>query len=66
VGKSCFESVTDDEVKDELADHVKDEMEKHMDYLFFFCTGGTIDSIARKLNIEHTLLGIDAVFQKSS
>ncbi len=64
VGKSCFESITDDEVKDELADHIKDELEKHPDWMFLFCTGGTIDHIAKKLNIEHTLLGIDAVYQK--
>lgn len=65
VGKTCFESVSDDEVKDELADHVKDEMEKHQEWLFFFCAGGTIDYIAKKLKIEHTLLGIDAVYQKT-
>ncbi len=64
VGKSSFEAVTDDEVKDELADHVKDELEKHQDWLFLFGTGGTIDHIAKKLHIEHTLLGIDAVYQK--
>jgi predicted polyphosphate/ATP-dependent NAD kinase len=64
VGKTCFESVSDDEVKDELTEHVKDEMDKHQDSLFLFCAGGTIDYIAKKLNIEHTLLGIDAVYQK--
>jgi len=64
VGKSCFESVSDDEVKDELADHIKDELEKHSDRMFLFCTGGTIDYIAKKLNIDNTLLGIDAVYQK--
>ncbi|MBN2598980.1 MAG: ATP-NAD kinase family protein [Candidatus Thermoplasmatota archaeon] len=64
VGKSCFESVSDDEVKDELAEHIKDELEKHPDWMFLFCTGGTIDHIAAKLNIEHTLLGIDAIYQK--
>ena len=64
VGKACFESVSDDEVKDELADHVNDELEKHHDWLFLFCSGGTIDYIAKKLHIEHTLLGIDAVYQK--
>jgi predicted polyphosphate/ATP-dependent NAD kinase len=63
VGKTCFESVSDDEVKDELADHVKDEMEKHQNWLFLFCAGGTIDYIARKLQLEHTLLGIDAVYK---
>ena len=64
VGKASFESVTDDEVKDELAEHIKDELEKYPEWLFLFCSGGTIDHIAQKLNIEHTLLGIDAVYQK--
>jgi predicted polyphosphate/ATP-dependent NAD kinase len=64
VGKSLFESVSDDEVKDELADHIKDELEKHPEYLFLFGTGGTIDHIAKRLNIKNTLLGIDAVYQK--
>jgi predicted polyphosphate/ATP-dependent NAD kinase len=64
VGKTSYESVSDDEVKDELAEHVNDELEKHKDYLFLFCSGGTIDYIAKKLNIEHTLLGIDAIYQK--
>jgi predicted polyphosphate/ATP-dependent NAD kinase len=64
VGKASYESVSDDEIKDELADHVKDEMEKHPDWLFLFCAGSTIEYIAQKLTIEHTLLGIDAVYQK--
>jgi predicted polyphosphate/ATP-dependent NAD kinase len=64
VGKTCFESVSDDEVKDELTEHVKEEMDKHQDSLFLFCAGGTINYIAKKLNLEHTLLGIDAVYQK--
>jgi predicted polyphosphate/ATP-dependent NAD kinase len=64
VGKACYESISDDDVKAELADHVKDELEKHKDWLFLFGAGGTIDSIAQKLSIEHTLLGIDAVYQK--
>jgi predicted polyphosphate/ATP-dependent NAD kinase len=64
VGKACFESVSDDEVKDELTEHVKDELDKYQDSLFLFCAGGTLDYIAKKLNIEHTLLGIDAVYQK--
>jgi predicted polyphosphate/ATP-dependent NAD kinase len=64
VGKTSYESVSDDEIKDELADHVKDEMEKHPEWLFLLCAGSTIEHIAHRLNIEHTLLGIDAVFQK--
>jgi predicted polyphosphate/ATP-dependent NAD kinase len=64
VGKSTYESVSDDEVKDELADHIKDEIEKNNDYLFLFGSGGTIDYIAKKLNLRNTLLGIDAVYKK--
>jgi len=63
VGKASYESVSDDEIKDELADHVKDEMEKHPEWLFLFCAGSTIEYIAQRLHIEHTLLGIDAVYQ---
>jgi predicted polyphosphate/ATP-dependent NAD kinase len=64
VGKACFESVSDDEVKDEIAEHINDEMEKYPDWLFLFCAGGTIDYVAKKLNIRHTLLGIDAIYQR--
>jgi len=64
VGKSIFESVSDDEVKEELAEHIKDEIEKNTDYLFLFGSGGTIDFIAKKLNLKNTLLGIDAVYDK--
>lgn len=64
VGKSTFESISDNEVKDELAEHVKDAIEKNSDYLFLFGSGGTIDYIAKKLNLKNTLLSIDAVYKK--
>lgn len=64
VGKASYESISDEDVKDELAEHINDELEKHLDWLFLFCAGGTIDYIAKKLNIQHTLLGIDAIYQK--
>ena len=64
VGKTFYESVSDDEVKDELAEHIIDEIEQNSDFLFLFGSGGTIDYIARKMNIDNTLLGIDAVYQK--
>ncbi len=64
VGKSIFESVSDYEVKDELAEHIKDELEKNSDYMFLFGSGGTIDYIAKKLNLKNTLLGIDAIYNK--
>jgi predicted polyphosphate/ATP-dependent NAD kinase len=64
VGKSTFESISDNEIKDELAEHILDEMDQNCDFLFLFGPGGTIDYIAKKLEIKNTLLGIDAVFNK--
>ena len=65
VGKTSFESVSDDEIKDELTEHIIDEIEQNEDYLFLFGSGGTIDYIAKKLDIKNTLLGIDAVYNKN-
>lgn len=64
VGKSTFESVSDDEIKDELSDHIIDEIEKNKDVLYLFGSGGTIDYIAKKIGVNNTLLGIDAVYNK--
>ena len=64
VGKSTFESVSDDEIKDELSDHIIDEIEKNKDVLYLFGSGGTIDYIAKKIGVKNTLLGIDAVYNK--
>ena len=66
VGKTIFESVSDDEIKDELAEHILDELEQNKDFLFLFGSGGTIDYVARKLGIKNTLLGIDAVYNKKA
>jgi predicted polyphosphate/ATP-dependent NAD kinase len=66
VGKSTFESVSDDEIKDELYEHIFDEIEKNNEYLYLFGSGGTIDYIAEKIGIKNTLLGIDAVFNKKT
>lgn len=64
VGKTTFESVSDDVIKDELAEHILDEIEQNSDFLFLFGPGGTIDYITKKLEIKNTLLGIDAVYKK--
>lgn len=64
VGKTTFESVSDDEIKDEIAEHILDEIEQNSDFLFLFGSGGTIDYITKKLDIKNTLLGIDAVYKK--
>jgi len=64
VGKSVFESVSDDEIKEELADHIIEEVKQNNDYLYLFGSGGTIEYIAKKMNINNTLLGIDAIYNK--
>jgi predicted polyphosphate/ATP-dependent NAD kinase len=64
VGKSTFESISDDEIKYELYEHINDEIEKNNDYLFLLGSGGTIDFIARKIGLKNTLLGIDAIYNK--
>jgi len=64
VGKTCFESVSDDVIKDELTEHIVDEIEQNNNFLYLFGSGGTIDYIATKMNIKNTLLGIDAVHKK--
>ncbi len=62
VGKSVFESVSDNAVKDELAEHTQDEIKENSGFLYLFGPGGTIDYIAGKLGLKNTLLGIDAYY----
>lgn len=63
VGKMSFASVSDDDVKEELSEHIEDEIEANKECLYLFGSGGTIDYIARKIGVDNTLLGIDAVYQ---
>jgi predicted polyphosphate/ATP-dependent NAD kinase len=66
VGKMMFESVSDDSIKEELAEHIEDEMKENSDFLYLFSPGGTIDFIAKKLKLENTLLGIDAIYKNKN
>lgn len=66
VGKSVFESVSDNEVKDELYEHLLDEINENPDFLYLFGSGGTINYIAEKMKIKNTLLGVDAVYNKKN
>ncbi len=63
VGKTSFESVSDNTVKDEIAEHIEDEIKENPEFLYLFGSGGTIDYIADKLGFKNTLLGIDAVYK---
>ena len=53
VGKSTFESVSDNEIKEELSEHIVDEIEKNTDFLYLFGSGGTIDYIAKNEFTKH-------------
>ncbi len=64
LGKTTFESISDDEIKNELAEHIEDDMENNRDFLYLFGPGGTINHILEKLGHSNTLLGIDAIFNK--
>lgn len=66
VGKSIYESISDDAIKDELTEHIVDEVEENSGYLYLFGSGGTINYIANKMKIKNTLLGIDAVYNKKA
>jgi predicted polyphosphate/ATP-dependent NAD kinase len=66
VGKSIYESISDDAIKEEISEHISDEMDQHKDTLFLLGSGGTIDFIAHQLKIKNTLLGIDAVYKKKT
>lgn len=63
VGKTVFESLNDNDIKNELAEHIEEEMEKYYDYLFIFGPGGTIDYILKKLGYKNSILGIDAIYK---
>jgi len=66
VGKSTFEEVSDNLIKDELAEHISEELDNNKEFLYLFGSGGTIDYIAKKMNLENTLLGIDAIFKNKN
>jgi predicted polyphosphate/ATP-dependent NAD kinase len=63
VGKATFESIPEDNIKDELAEHIQEEMKRRPDTLFLLGPGSTVEHIAKKMNLKKTLLGIDAVYK---
>jgi len=66
VGKTSFESISDNEIKDEIAECIEEELDRYKEHVFLFGSGGTIDYIAEKLSIDNTLLGIDAVYKQKN
>ena len=64
VGKATFETMSDEEIKEEIAEYIIEQMEKERDTLFILGSGTTVYVIGKKLGANKTLLGIDAVFRK--
>ncbi len=59
--KAIIVGVNEDTVKADIAAHMCEEIESRPETLFLLGPGSTVQSIGRALNIDKTLLGIDAV-----
>lgn len=59
--KAMFDEHADVEVKRDIADHLCEEMKRNPQRLYILGPGGTVHFVGQSLNIEKTLLGIDAV-----
>jgi predicted polyphosphate/ATP-dependent NAD kinase len=62
MGKATFETLSDEEIKEEIAEYVVEQMREEKNILFVLGSGSTLYKIGEKLGIDKTLLGIDAVF----
>ena len=60
--KSLFQSYDEEETKEDIARYVIENMEK--DVLYILGAGTTLKKIAELLNVEKTLLGVDAIKNK--
>ena len=56
-----FTESTEDEIKEAIAEHLLEELEGTSNLLVLLGPGSTVEAIARQLEIENTLLGVDAV-----
>ncbi len=59
--KMMFAEMSEESVRIELAEHFRDLIHEEPNTLFLLGPGSTIESIASRLQLEKTLLGIDAV-----
>ena len=64
-GKMIIEAIDEDEVKRDIASHVVELMRKEPETLFIVGPGSTVGSIGEELELDKTLLGIDAVLNGS-
>ena len=59
--KMMFAEMSEESVRLEMAEHLRDLFSEEPTTLFLLGPGSTLESIAKRLRIEKTLLGIDAV-----
>ncbi len=57
--KAMIRGPSEEEVKEEIAEHIKEDIERGT--LYILGPGGTLSTIGKALEIDKTLLGIDAV-----
>ena len=60
-GKMMVAEVADGAIKDEMADYLSEMAEKERRALFVLGPGSTVARISKRLRVDKTLLGIDAV-----
>lgn len=59
--KAMFDEHSDAEVKNHIAQHICEEMAANPKRLYILGPGSTVNHVGQTLNIDKTLLGIDAV-----
>lgn len=59
--KLLISEASDEAVKNEIAEYIRADIEDHPDRLYLLGPGSTVQALGKHLNIEKTLLGIDAV-----
>ncbi len=64
VSKVQVEAVGEDAIKEEIAESIVEDMEDNPDTLFILGSGSTVGAVSKELDIEFSLLGVDAVVNK--
>ncbi len=59
--KMMMDQVSEDGIKEEIAEYITEDIKDKPDTLFLLGPGSTVEFVARELNVGNTLLGIDAV-----
>ncbi len=59
-GKMLFEEQSDEQAKEDIAEHVCEEINLNKELLWILGPGGTLEAVGKRLGIDKTLLGVDA------